>query len=31
MITVALFWDKILQKNGKENPKIIPQILIILV
>ena len=31
MITVALFWDKILQKNDKDNPKIIPQILIILV
>ena len=31
MITLALFWDKILQKDGKENPKIIPWILIIIV
>ncbi len=31
MITVALFWDKLLQKWGKNDPKIVPQILIIFV
>ena len=31
MITLALFWDKLLQKDGKQNPKIIPRVLIILV
>ena len=31
MITIAIFWDKILQKNEHENPKIIPWILIVLV
>ena len=31
MITVALFWDKILQKNNKDNLKILPWILIIIV
>ena len=31
MITVAVLWDKILQKNEKENPKILPWVLIIVV
>ena len=31
MITLALFWDKLLQKDGKKNPKIVPRILIVLV
>ena len=31
MISIALFWDRILNKNGKENPKILPLILIAIV
>ena len=31
MITLALFWDSILQKSDDEHPKIVPQVLVILV
>lgn len=31
MITLTILWDKLLQKNDNENPKILPQILVILV
>ena len=31
MITLALFWDKVLQKNDGDNPRIIPWVLIIIV
>jgi hypothetical protein len=31
MITLGIFWDKLLQKDDEEGPRIVPWILIVIV